>query len=141
MQSLEKLKPISLLLLRLALGAIFIFHGYPKLTHAQQWVQNFQHMGFPGYFAYLAGIFEAFGGAMLILGLFTRIAALLLAIEMGVAVSTVHGFLSTPTNIKNYEFPLALCVSSFVLATVGAGLISVDQGLFERRAGPARKRA
>jgi putative oxidoreductase len=141
MQSLEKLKPISLLLLRVALGVIFIFHGLPKLTHTQQWVQNFGHMGFPGYFAYIAGIFEVFGGAMLILGLFTRIAGLLLTIEMGIAVSMVHGLLSNPTNVKNYEFPLALCASCFVLATVGAGLISIDQGLFERRTAPARKKA
>lgn len=141
MQSLEKLKPISLLLLRVALGVIFIFHGLPKLTHTQQWVQNFGHMGFPGYFAYIAGIFEVFGGAMLILGLFTRIAGLLLTIEMGIAVSMVHGLLSNPTNVKNYEFPLALCASCFVLAAVGAGLISIDQGLFERRTAPARKKA
>jgi uncharacterized membrane protein YphA (DoxX/SURF4 family) len=31
MEGLEKLKPIALLFLRLALGIIFIFHGYPKL--------------------------------------------------------------------------------------------------------------
>jgi putative oxidoreductase len=141
MPSLEKLKPVSLLLLRLALGVIFIFHGYPKLAHAQQWVQNFRHMGFPGYFAYIAGILEVFGGAMLILGLFTRIAGLLLAIEMGIALTMVHGLLSNPSNVKNYELPLALCVSAFVLATVGAGLISIDQGLFERQRSPLRKRA
>jgi putative oxidoreductase len=141
MQSLEKLTPVSFLLLRLALGVIFIFHGYPKLAYAPEWVQNFGHMGFPGYFAYLAGILEVFGGAMLILGLFTRIAAALLAIEMGIAVTRVHGLLSHPTNVKNYEFPLALCASAFVLATVGAGLLSIDRGLFERRASPARQRA
>jgi putative oxidoreductase len=140
MQSLEKLKPLSLLLLRVALGVIFIFHGLPKLTHAQQWVQNFGHMGFPGYFAYIAGILEVFGGAMLILGLFTRIAGLLLAIEMGTALSMVHHLLSNPSNVKDYEFPLVLCVSCFVLGTVGAGLISIDQGLFERRATGARKK-
>jgi len=56
MQFLEKLTPIALLLLRLALAAIFIFHGYPKLFgHTQQWVENFQHMGFPGYFVYISG--------------------------------------------------------------------------------------
>lgn len=140
MQSLEKLKPLALLLLRVALGLIFIFHGFPKLAHAQQWVQNFRHMGFPGYMAYIAGIFETFGGAMLILGLFARIAGLLLAIEMGVAVVMVHGLLSNPSNVKNYEFPLVLCTSAFVLATVGAGLISIDHGLFERRAAAPRKR-
>jgi putative oxidoreductase len=133
MQSLEKLKPLALLLLRVALGVIFIFHGYPKLTHAQEWVENFSHMGLPGYFAYIAGVLEVFGGAMLIAGIFTRIAGLLLAVEMGVAVVKVHGLLSNPSNVHSYEFPLVLCAASFVLATVGAGLISIDQALFERR--------
>ncbi|HKN59660.1 MAG TPA: DoxX family protein [Candidatus Acidoferrales bacterium] len=133
MRSLEKLKPLALLLLRVALGVIFIFHGYPKLTHSPQWVENFGHMGLPGYFAYIAGVLEVFGGAMLIAGIFTRIAGPLLAIEMGVALVKVHGLLSNPSNVHNYEFPLVLCASSFVLATVGAGLISIDQALFERR--------
>jgi uncharacterized membrane protein YphA (DoxX/SURF4 family) len=39
-------------------------------------------MGFPSYFAYISGILDVFGGALLGLGLFTRGAALLLAIEM-----------------------------------------------------------
>jgi len=80
MQSLEKLKPLALLLLRLALGIIFIFHGYPKLfTHTRESMQMFEHMGFPGYFVYVAGALEFFGGIVLIPGLFTRIAGLLLA--------------------------------------------------------------
>jgi putative oxidoreductase len=133
MQSLEKLKPLALLLLRVALGVIFIFHGYPKLTHSQQWVENFGHMGFPGYFAYIAAVLEVFGGATLIAGLFTRIVGLLLAIEMSVALVKVHGLLSNPANVHNCEFPLVLCAASFALATVGAGLISIDQALFERR--------
>jgi putative oxidoreductase len=139
MQSLEKLKPLALLLLRIALGIIFIYHGLPKLAHTQQWVQNFQHMGFPGYFAYIAGILEVFGGAMLIAGLFTRIAGLLLAIEMAIAVTKVHGLLSNPLNVHGYEFPLLLCVSCLALAAVGAGSISIDHGLIERRAAPSRK--
>jgi putative oxidoreductase len=133
MQSLEKLKPLALLLLRVALGVIFISHGYPKLTHSRQWVENFGHMGLPGYFAYIAAVLEVFGGAMLIAGIFTRIAGLLLAIEMGVALVKVHGLLSNPSNVHNYEFPLVLCAAAFTLATVGAGLISIDQALFERR--------
>lgn len=139
MQSLEKLKPFALLLLRVALGVIFIFHGYPKLTHSQQWVENFGHMGFPRYFAYIAGVLEVFGGAVLIAGIFTRIAGLLLAIEMAVAVCKVHGLLSNPGNVHNYEFPLMLCVGSFVLAATGAGLISIDQLLFEKKSFWGRK--
>lgn len=142
MQALEKLKPLALLFARIAIGVIFIYHGLPKLTHSQQWVQNFHHMGFPGFFAYIAAIFEVFGGALLIVGLFTRIAGLLLAGEMAVALVGVHGIIRDPGNVHAYEFPLALCVLAFVLATVGAGVISLDQMLFEKHAGsPVRKRA
>jgi putative oxidoreductase len=131
MKKLEMLKPLALLLLRIVLGLIFISHGFPKLAHAQQWTQNFAHMGFPGYFAYIAGVLEVFGGAILILGIFTRIAGLLLAIEMAIAVVKVHGLLANPSHVHSYEFPLTLCVAAFVLATVGAGLISIDRVLFE----------
>lgn len=139
MQSLEKLKPLALLLLRIAVGTVFIYHGYPKLTHAAQWATNFDHMGFPGYFAYIAGVLEVFGGAVVIVGVFTRIAGLLLAIEMAVAVLKVHGLISNPANVHSYEFPLILGLSAFMLATVGPGLISIDQALFERRSPAKRK--
>ncbi|HEV2205058.1 MAG TPA: DoxX family protein [Candidatus Acidoferrales bacterium] len=141
-QALERLKPVALLLARIAIGVIFIYHGLPKLTHPQEWVQNFHHMGFPGYFAYIAAVFEVFGGALLIVGLFTRIAGLLLAGEMAVALVGVHGIVRDPGNVHGYEFPLALAVLAFVLATVGPGAIALDQMLFERRAAVAvRKRA
>lgn len=140
MEGLEKLKPLALLLLRAALAVIFLYHGLPKLTHSAQWVQNFRHMGFPGYFAYLAGILEVFGGALLIVGLFTRIAAILLSIEMAIALAKVHGLITHPANVRAYEFPLALATGAFVLATVGAGVISLDRALFERRPSPARKK-
>jgi len=139
MQSLEKLKPLALLLLRVAAGVIFIFHGFPKLSHAQQWTQNFGHMGFPGYFAYIAGVLETFGGAVLIAGLFTRVAGLLLAIEMAVALLKVHGLVTDPSAVQHYEFPLMLCTACFVLATVGAGSLSIDSALFERRGSAPRK--
>lgn len=131
MESLEKLKPVALALLRVALGVIFIFHGYPKLfVNTAGTVQMFGHMGFPGYFAYIAGVFEFFGGILLIVGLFTRIAGLLLAIEMAIAVTRVHMPQGPITQVKNYEFPLALGTACFVLATVGAGVLSLDQAIF-----------
>jgi putative oxidoreductase len=131
MEILDKLKPVALLLLRIALGVIFMFHGYPKLFENPHGAgQMFQHLGFPSYFAYIAGVFEVFGGALLILGLFTRIAGLLLAIEMTVALVRVHIPQGPITQVKNYEFPLALGTAAFVLATVGAGMISVDHAIF-----------
>ena len=131
MRILEQLKPLGLLLLRVALGVIFIFHGYPKLfTNTHQTMQFFEHSGLPGYFVYIAGVFEFFGGIMLIVGLFTRLAGLLLAGEMFVALWKVHGLFANPKAVENYQFPLAVAAGAFALATVGAGLISIDHVVF-----------
>lgn len=135
MQLLEKLKPLALLLLRLGLGVIFIYHGYPKIfTHAHQTMQEFPRMGFPSYFALIAGVIEFFGGSLLILGLFTRIAALLLAGEMAIAILRVHLPQGGIMAVSNYQFPLALAVGAFALVAVGAGAISVDRAIFKNKA-------
>jgi putative oxidoreductase len=131
MQFLEQWKPLGLLLLRAALGVIFIFHGYPKLfANTQQMMGFFTHVGLPAYFVYVAGVFEFFGGILLILGLFTRLSALLLSAEMLVALWKVHGLFSHPRAVDSYQFPLMCGVAAFALATLGAGVISVDQILF-----------
>ncbi len=131
MQFLEKLKPLGFLVLRVALGASFIFHGYPKLSDPSHALKQFSGFGFPGYFAYIFGILEVFGGGLLIAGLFTRGAALLLAIEMGILLGRsiipsvgIYAF-------GRYEFPLLLGAMALALATTGAGLISIDAFTFE----------
>jgi putative oxidoreductase len=140
MESLEKLKPLALLLLRVGLGVIFISHGYPKLvTQSQHTAEAFVHLGFPAYFAYISGVVELFGGILLIVGLFTRIAGLLLAVEMAVALVKVHGVLANPMAVHNYEFPLAMMVGSFALAGLGAGLISLDQAIFAKQRNYSKK--
>lgn len=134
MQQLEKLKPLALLLLRCALGVIFIYHGMPKLFgNSQQFLEFFGRMGFPPFMAYVAGVVELFGGVLLIAGLFTRVAGFLLAGEMAVAIWKVHmskGVLA----VNEYEFPLALAVAAFALATIGAGAISLDKVIFKEKA-------
>jgi putative oxidoreductase len=143
MQFLDKLKPLGLLLLRVALGVVFIYHGYPKLFgHTRDPMQSFAHLGFPGYFAYIAGVIEFFGGCMLIAGLFTRLAGSLLAAEMVVALWGAHRIIANPMAVGNYELPLVLAVSTFAIATVGAGLISFDQALFrEGRSSPRKPKS
>src|ERR1700733_6114829 len=55
MEILEKLKPLALLWLRVALGVVFFFHGYQKLFGAPAIaLQSFRHMGFPSYAVYLS---------------------------------------------------------------------------------------
>src|ERR1035438_8735310 len=75
----------------MVLAVIFIYHGYPKLTHTHGNLRGvFVEHGLPGYFVYVSGILETFGGGLLLLGLFTRAAAALLAIEMCAAIWKVH---------------------------------------------------
>jgi putative oxidoreductase len=140
MEILERLKPLALLLLRAGIGIIFIFHGYPKLfTHTHDIMAAFQRMGFPAFFVYIAGVLEFFGGIILILGLFTRIAALLLAGEMAVAVLKVHLPQGAITDVKNYEFPMILAAACFALATIGPGLISADHAIYRGGGRPPRR--
>jgi len=129
MKFLDSLQPLGLLILRIALGLIFLTHGYPKLIRPNLEMQHmFVQHGLPAQFVYVAGVLEAFGGVLLVLGLFTRPAALLLAIEMGVAIWKMHsagGIMA----VHLYEFPLAMGAGCTALATVGAGLISIDESL------------
>jgi len=134
MNRLDKLKPLSLVLLRLGVGIIFIYHGYPKLFHpSQQTIEAFASIGFATYMVYVAGVVELFGGALLVAGLFTRAAGILLAGEMAIAIWKVHmgkGILA----VGEYQFPLVLALAAFVLATTGAGLISLDYAIYREKA-------
>jgi putative oxidoreductase len=130
MKSMRTLQPLSLLFLRLVLAWIFVYHGYPKLVHSTEAMrQSFMAHGLPGYFVNIAAILECFGAGLLFLGLFTRPAALLLCIEMCVAIWKVHS-LHGIMSVRDYEFPLSLAAASFLLGTVGAGTFSVDNIVF-----------
>jgi putative oxidoreductase len=133
MQHFEKLKPLAQLMLRLALAIIFIYHGYPKLFTARaQWIAAFPKMGFPGYFTFISGSLEFFGGCLLAVGLFTRIVALLLAGEMAIALWRVHlphGIF----DVDQYQLPLILCVAAFTLLVVGGGAVSADRVVFKSK--------
>jgi putative oxidoreductase len=131
MQFLEKLKPLGLLALRLAVGASFMFHGYPKLSDPAHALKVFPGFGFPSYFAYISGILELFGGGLLIIGLFTRGAGLLLAIEMGLVLGHTILPKSGIYAFPEYELPLLLGAAALALATTGAGVIAFDAFTFE----------
>lgn len=130
MKFLSSFQPLGLLVLRIAVGLIFLTHGYPKLTRSAAAMQGmFVQHGLPAQLVYVAGVLETFGGVLLILGLFARPAALLLALEMGVAIVKVHSGRGIMA-LHEYEFPLALGTACLALATVGAGVLSGDHLLF-----------
>ena len=135
MRILEKLQPLSLLGLRVALGGIFFYHGYEKLArNPNGGMAAFSGLGLPPYVFYVVGTLEVFGAILLVLGLLTRVTALLLAIEMGLALARVSVPRGGIYAVHNYELPLALCAGAFALVTTGAGLFSLDAATFERTA-------
>ena len=121
----------SLALLRVVLGIIFIYHGYAKLFVPGGFVNTitfFETIGIPlaKYSALLVSVAEFGGGALLILGLLTRWASVVLLIEMLVGFFKVHlqqGFFITPT-AYGYEFVLLVMAALVVLAASGAGKLS-----------------
>ena len=100
---------------------------------------DFRRMGLPADLAYGVGVLQLFGGILLALGLLTRVTAFLLAFEMGFVLAKVNIAQSGIYAVQSYQYPLLLCCSAFALATVGAGLLSIDALTFERASNPRPK--
>lgn len=119
------------LILRVALGLAFIVHGYPKLFKMfagfAGWLDS---MGIkPGKFWALAvGVVEFFGGIALILGIFTQLAALLIAVNMVVAMAKVKwgAVKYVETERMGWELDLAYCVMAVSLLLTGPGAYALD---------------
>lgn len=106
------------LLLRFALGAIFIVHGVQKFMGTAGFAEFFGAVGIPAPTAMvlIVGAIEAVGGALVLLGIGTRVAAALLALVMLGAIITVKfsmGF------VDGWEFDLALFAASVSLVLSG----------------------
>lgn len=79
------------LMLRLLIGILLLFHGVDKLQHGYGFVeQMLVKAGFPGYFSHLVLVGELLAPFFMILGLYTRQAALIQFFVMLVAIFVVH---------------------------------------------------
>lgn len=80
------------LLLRITFGALLLFHGQFKVIHGVGWIARLlTQKGLPDFIAYGAYIGEVIAPIMIIIGLFTRPAAFIIAINMLVATLLVKG--------------------------------------------------
>jgi putative oxidoreductase len=129
-------------ILRLVLGVVFFAHGAQKMLG---WFGGFGFsgtMGFftgtmhiPAAFAFLAICAEFFGGLGLILGFLTRIAAFGIAVNMLVAIATVHsanGFFMNWNGTQKgegFEFHLLVLAITAFLMIRGAGAFSIDRAI------------
>jgi putative oxidoreductase len=133
MRFLDGLRPLALLLLRCGLALVFVYHGYPKLFgKTATFVTAFAGLGIPWYFVYIVGAVETFGGLMLALGLGTRVTAPLLLIDMCAAMWK-YNFSEGIYAVREYELPLVLGLAALVLATTGAGPLSLDYLIYGRK--------
>ena len=92
-----------------------------------QGVNLFSQMG-------LAGILEAFGGGLMLIGLFTRPVAFILAGEMAVALFQVHFPRSFWPIISGGELAMVYCFVWLYLSAAGAGPWSIDAIIHRRHA-------
>lgn len=125
----------GLLLVRVVVGIAFILHGWPKIQHPLDWMQTFgMQDAAPGILQLLAALAEVAGGAGLVLGFLTPLAALGLLATMGYALFRVHIPAGDPFVAQGRSWELAavyFCVSAMFLLT-GPGRMSVDAHLFKR---------
>ena len=119
----------GLLLMRIALGVVFVMHGGQKLFvygHAGV-ASGMAALGLPlpGLSAALITAVELGGGLALLAGAFTRVAAFLIAGAMAVATVSAHlsnGFFMP----SGFEYTLTLMLSSLAVLMTGPGAYSVD---------------
>lgn len=121
------------LFLRLAIGAVFVWHGWPKLMDLDKTAGMMEKLDLPYPYlqAIAASLAEVGCGALLILGLFTRLATIPLLVVMGVAIWKVH-WGKYPLDQGGMEYPLVLAAGLFSLLTSGAGALSMDRLFFRR---------
>lgn len=133
------LTSLSLFVLRVWLGAnMLINHGWGKLTKFNDLASGFPDPLKVGHTASLALVVfaEALCSALLILGLFTRFAALVLAVNVGVAFFIVHK--ATLKGEHSGELAFIYLAGYVVLFLAGAGKLSLDNKLFGAKSGAGK---
>ena len=118
--------PHAQALLRIVSGYLFMMHGVAKLFHVPHvaMYDGVQLMSLIG----LAGVLETVGGALLIVGLFTRVTAFVLSGEMAVAYFMAHASKGDPLMpmLNQGEAAVLFCFIFLFLAAAGAGAWSID---------------
>lgn len=113
----------GLLALRIGVAAIFIFTGWMKVSNLEATVGAFGSMGFAPIFAYIVSFAELIGGVAILLGVYTRCFASILAFIMLIATIKVH---KDETLVLHFFSLLALVLSgggkfSIIRKTCGCG--------------------
>jgi putative oxidoreductase len=138
--------PSALVLLRIAIAFVFVTEGIQKFLYPDVLgVGRFTRIGipYPEFSAPLVGGVEILGGALVLIGLYTRLASFALVVDMVVAIAATkvpillgEGFwgFAGPTGKTGFwpaahegRLDLMMLASSLMLLAIGPGKVSFDQ--------------
>lgn len=126
--ALQTYPDLAATLARIALGALFLVHGVPKMRDLKKTMGFVKGTGFPGgaAFALLFSLLEFFGGIALVVGVLTQVVAALFALEM--VATTI--FAKTKLGKKfvgGWELDILYLTLAVTVALLGPGPLSVDR--------------
>lgn len=134
----EKCAPWAVLAMRIAAGAVLLYHGWPKLFGEREMFLGFFGQLFPfapSFMLTLTGGIEVVGGILLILGLFTRYASAVLALEFAYILIFVK------SGWAPRELDLLMFVIALNLFAMGAGSLSADEKFMKKGSTPSQPMA
>jgi len=120
----------SLLLLRLIIAAVFLYHGWPKATQWSMAMDKFVGMGFPGFLGPIVGIAEVVGAVLILLGIWHAWANYAMALIIVVAIAGVQipGAIEAGKLLTaGLERDLLILAGTLVLALHGPGICALHK--------------
>lgn len=131
----------SILLIRIAVGVIFFTQGILKYTDPNMGVNRFARIGFPhaAFTAHFVGVFEIICGLLVLLGVWTRLAAVPLLIVISTAIASTkipelfraqQGFWFMVSDARA-DFAMLCCLLFLIIA--GGGACSLDRKIGRRK--------
>jgi putative oxidoreductase len=120
---------LALLVLRLALAAVLLYHGLPKVMNFGATVGAFQsmHIPAPTFTAGFALVSEVIGGILILFGVAVDIAGVLVIIDMIGAIALVHWASGFDFTKGGWEHPFTVLAMALALALAGPGRYTVGR--------------
>ena len=129
METLDRLQPYLLSVLRIMVGLLFMQHGLSKLFGFPAGA------GFPAFLSlpWFEGCIELIGGGLIVIGLFTRSAAFITSGEMAIGYFMVHAPKSFFPYVNGGNLAVLYCFVFLYLVVSGPGPISLDALLWKKK--------
>jgi len=124
---------LGLLLLRLTVGGLMLFHGIHKVIYGVGGIQGMlAGLGLPGFLAYFSLAAELVASILIIIGAWTRVASAVMVGNMVVAILMAHlpVLFSVDSNTGGWavELPMLYLLGAAVLCLTGGGKYALTKG-------------